>query len=154
MKAAPSEPSTLFVRAFHSRARRRPAPVDAAAALAVLSAGALYVFAHSPFILQPGIRVDLPSAPTRDGLPYAGAQIVTMTAEGRIFFQDQERSLSGLRDALRAARRRAPDLAVLLEADGRVPADALVDMYRLAAEVGIRQVTLATRPSAAEPEAR
>ncbi len=154
MKPAPAESSTLLARAFHPRHRRRLAPVDAAAVLAVLSAGALMVFAQSPFILQPGIRVDLPVASTRDGLPYAGALIVAMTADGRMFFQDRECSPAGLRDALRAARDRTPNLAVLLEADGRVPASALVEVYRLAAEVGIRQVTLATRPSAAEPEAR
>lgn len=154
MKSATSEPSTLLVRVFHPRHRRRLAPLDASAVLAVLSAGALYVFVHLPMIQQPGIRVDLPPAPTLDGLPYIDAKIVTLTAEGRIFFEDQPYSLSGLRDTLRAACQRTPDLAVLIEADGRVSTEALVELYRLAAEAGLRHVTLATRPSATEPEAR
>ncbi len=110
-----------------------------------------------PFVLQPGIAIDLPTTPIGEGHPFGHSMVIVVqtatdneTYEAIVFFDDRRFRFDTQREALREAMHRAatrrPDLPLILEADHRVRHGLMVDIYTLATEVGIRQVNVATRP--------
>ncbi len=107
----------------------------------------LYIFhlVQSPFVLQPGLLVNLPASPFHSGVPY-GARVVTMTQSGLIFFNDERMTLETLSTALAQWDRERPETTLLIEADGRVLHETLVRVYNMALASGIEKVVLATRP--------
>lgn len=123
----------------------------------------MFLALQSRFILQPGLSVSLPAAPFAGGSPYGHVVVVLHQespgrdgAESIVFFDD-ERFVLGrpgqaerLRAAFAAARGRRPDAAMVIEADRRVSHGTLVDLVNAAAEAGIGEVNLATRPAGRE----
>ena len=64
------------------------------------------------------------------------------------FFNDERMTLDGLAGALARTVRDDPGRALLVEADGRIAHQSLVEVYNLAVAAGIRHVLLATRSPA------
>jgi biopolymer transport protein ExbD len=122
--------------------------IDVAALADVILLLFLFYLAHSSFILQPGISMDLPSMPFRDGT-LDSAKVVTLTQEGLVFYDDERTTLDGLASAFAQARHDDPSTRLIIEADRRVPHGTLVAVYRMASEAGLQGVTLATRMPAA-----
>jgi biopolymer transport protein ExbD len=139
--------SPMFPRVFRPRMRRVAAPIDAVAFLNVLLVGVLFYLLRAPFILQPGIRVELPESAFADGQPY-DSLVVTVSQEGMLFFNDRRVSLEDLRTEFRKALHARPDRALILEADRRVSHGSLVNLCNLAMECGVRTVSLGTRVAA------
>lgn len=110
---------------------------------------ALFLYAQSAFVLQPGVRLVLPSAPFTDGAPH-GAMVVVVSQEGFVFFNDERIPLEGLASAFRQTAHAAESTTLLIEADARVRQETLIAIYNMAAEAGITDVMLASRlpPSA------
>ena len=119
----------------------------------------LFYMINAPFILQPGVRVDLPEAPFTDGTRY-GHVVVVLSQEaadraaGReeIVYFDDERFILGrpgqperLRAAFVDAVRKRPDAAMVLEADRRVEHGTIVRLLNMAAEAGVREVNIGAR---------
>ena len=98
---------------------------------------------HTSFVVHPAIRMELPEAPLRDGVPY-GSMIVTLTQEGMLFFNDQRTTWEGLRSAFARAAHDHPGEALIVEADSRISYGTLIRIYRMAMDAGIREVALAT----------
>jgi biopolymer transport protein ExbD len=112
----------------------------------------LFFVINTSFVLQPGVRLTLPSAEFASGVPY-GAIVVTISQEGLIFFNDQRMPLEGLEQAFRRSVYENPDAKLIIEADGRVQHRKLIDLYNMAMAAGIREVALATRlPPSPPPE--
>lgn len=70
--------------------------------------------------------------------------VVTISQEGMIFFNDERMTMDALPAALRRLARTNPGATLLLEADGHVFHDTLIQVYNMAV-AGIEKVTLATR---------
>ena len=118
-----------------------------------------YLGLSQSFVLQPGIRVELPTAPFTDGTRH-GHDIVVLAPEPQagkareelVFFDDQRFMVreAAQMDALRAALARAtherPALPVVIEADAAVRHGTTVRLFNMAQEAGSREVHLATRP--------
>jgi biopolymer transport protein ExbD len=118
-----------------------------------------FLLVDSRLVLQPGVRVELPRAPFREGSP-AGMTAVIMTVgateirPGRtIVFFDDERFLAneaeqmrGLRSAFSARARRRPEADLVIQADRRVPYGTVVDVMNMALEAGVPRVNIAVRP--------
>ena len=143
--------SPMFPRVFRPRLRRVASPVDTVAFLNVIAVGVLFYLLRAPFVLQPGIRLDLPEAAFADGLSY-NALVVTVSQEGMVFFNDRRVTMEDLLAEFQKAVHEQPDRGLVLEADRRVSHGTLVNIYNLAMEAGVRKVSLATRV-AAPPEA-
>ena len=141
---SPAETTAHFPRMFRARNRRIGGTVDCVPFLNVILLGCFYYLSQAPFILQPGVRLDLPSAAFADGVPYS-ALVVAVSQEGMVFFNDQRMTLGELRAGLRQAARERRDPALIVEADGGVQHRTLVEIYNMAIEAGIRRVSLATR---------
>lgn len=99
---------------------------------------------QAPFVLQPGIAMTLPSAPFAFGSRF-GRLTVTVTRDGLLFFNDERVKLHDLAARFREAAALCPDEPLVVQADGFVQNYTLVQIYNMAAEAGIRDVTLATR---------
>ncbi len=116
-----------------------------------------FLLCSLPFVLQPGIAIELPATHIGEGHPFGHTMVVVIQNDPRndsrheiVFFDDRrfhvETQREALRDALRHAVTRRPDLPLVIEADRQVQHGLLVDLYSLAAEAGIREINVATRP--------
>ena len=99
----------------------------------------------SVYVLQPGIKVNLPVSDFAAGTPY-GPMVVTLTQEGMVFFNDERTPLEGLGSAFLEASHRNPDAAITVQSDYRVPYGSVVKVMNMALDAGIRSVNLATQP--------
>ncbi len=116
-----------------------------------------FLLCSLPFVLQPGIAIDLPATHIGAGHPFGHSMVVVLqddphsgNREEIVFFDDRRFRFETQRDALRQALRRAvtrrPDLPLVVEADRQVRHGLLVEIYGLAADAGIREINVATRP--------
>lgn len=133
----------LLRRWYGPRGRRRHL-FDAIPLLDVILLLYLFLFMQSSFIVQPGIRVELPVSAFADGAPY-GDLVVTLSQEGMVFFNDERTTLDGLNEEFRRAVHSKPNASLLIEADRRVSLDSLTAVYNMARDAGLRQVVLANR---------
>lgn len=134
-------------RRFKGRHRRAVGPVEVVALLNVILLMGMFVFASSRFVLQPGVRVQLPSAPFLDGVVY-GSRVLTLSQEGLVFFNDERMDMERLEGSLARTADNAP---LLIEADEGTPYGRLIEVYAMALKAGLREVVLATRPSPVAP---
>jgi len=118
-----------------------------------------YLLLKLPFVQQPGVMINLPRTPYATGTPY-GHRIALVSQESadagarqEIAFFDDERLLLGdpvefmrLRTKLVAAARDKPAAALIIEADKRIAHGTVVDIFNAAADAGIREINIATRP--------
>ncbi len=116
-----------------------------------------FLLCSLPFVLQPGIAIELPATHIGEGHPFGHTMVVVIQDDPRsdqrheiVFFDDRrfhvETQRDGLRAALRQAVARRPDLPLIIEADHQIQHGLLVDLYGLAAEIGIREINVASRP--------
>lgn len=135
-------------RRFPVRALRVRGILDGAPLADVVLLVFFFFVIQSPFVLQPGIRISLPTMSSfSDGVGYGGL-VVTMTQEGMVFFNDERTTLEGLGAAFRRAVHQDPDAVLLVAADGRVRHETLVRVYEMAKEAGISEVLQAGRSAA------
>ena len=104
----------------------------------------LFFIVNSGFVLQPGISVDLPSAPMVGGASY-GSPVVTVSQEGLIFFNDERTTMDGLSTLFTAMPEDQKSASLVIEADGKVSHERLVQIYTMALKAGVKRVVLATR---------
>lgn len=110
-----------------------------------------FVLAISPFVLKPGIRLELPVATQVDGIRFDD-MMLRIPREGFIFFNDEQVQPADLESVLRAAVQERPGTVLILEADRSVPQSSAVAVYDAAARAGFQQIFIATQR--AEPEVK
>ena len=110
---------------------------------------AAFVLATPPFVLKPGIALNLPVAKQSAGIRF-NDMVLSIQREGLLFFNDEHVTLAGLEDAFRTAVKKRPDTALILEADASVSQATATAVYDAAAATGFRQIFIATQSSAAE----
>ena len=141
---------TITEQISYLRRRYRPherlfkGPIDVVPLVNVVLLFVFFFILQSPFVMQPGIVVNLPTASFASGVPY-GALVVTISQEGMMFFNDERMTMEELGAALAQAAFDQPDASLVIEADGRVPHSTLVQIYNMATAAGIKSVVLATR---------
>lgn len=108
-----------------------------------------FVLATSPFVRKPGIFLDLPVASQTDGIQI-NDMMMSIPRDGLLFFNDEQVSLDTLEATFRAAVKKRPGAALILEADQSTPQSTTTAIYDAAAAAGFRKVFIATR-NAAQP---
>ena len=108
-----------------------------------------FVLATSPFVLKPGIAIDLPVAAQTAGIRF-NDMVLSISCEGLLFFNDEQVTLDGLEGAFRIAIEKRPGIALILEADASVSQATAATVYDAAAAAGFRQIFIATQSPAAE----
>ena len=102
---------------------------------------------NSRFVLQPGVRIELPAAPFADGVPFLQSTIVSISRDGTMFCNDERTTVAGLATHFSEAKYANADTTLLIEADKRVQYGQLVEVYNQAQSAGIERIIMATRVS-------
>ncbi len=118
------------------------------AALLVLA----FFLAVSPFVMQPGINIKLPSSPFTGGAQF-GSMVLSITRGGWFYFNDERLDAPRLAEAFEAAVAEHPGAPLIIEADERVPHGSVITAWNAALGAGIFEVSIATRISARSEDA-
>jgi len=110
-----------------------------------------FFLAVSPFVMQPGINIKLPSAPFTGGARF-GSMVLSITRGGWFYFNDERLDKTRLAAALQTATAEDPGAPLIIEADERVPHGIVIQAWNIALDAGVHEVSIATRISAAEEE--
>jgi len=112
----------------------------------------------SQVLVQPGVVVELPSAPFTDGFQSRWlAVILSVPGQGDrresiVFFDDERFRLSepaqveALRLALQRKLRELPDPFLVIQADRSVEYGSIVQVVNLARQAGVKRVNQAVKP--------
>jgi biopolymer transport protein ExbD len=103
-----------------------------------------FVLATSPFVLKPGIVVELPLSKQASGIRFNDC-VLTITPQGRMFFNDELVALARLEDELRQKAQQAPNASLILQADQSVDQSVISTIYDAAASAGFRKILIATQ---------
>ena len=109
-----------------------------------------FFVAISPFIQQPGVRIQLPSAPLSQGVSPFNTMIISITQGGWFYFNDERLNVSQLETALKQEALKSERKILIIEADERVSHGAVIQAWNAALRAGIDQVSMATRISPAQ----
>lgn len=110
-----------------------------------------FFLAVSPFIMQPGINIKLPTAPFSGGTPFS-AMVLSITHGGWFYFDDERLDAPRLTIALETAATEKPGTPLIIEADERVLLGTIVVAWNAAHNAGISEVSIATRNTTATGE--
>ena len=108
-----------------------------------------FFLAVSPFIMQPGINIQLPASPFTGGAQF-GSMVLSITRGGWFYFNDERLDEPRLAQALEAAVVENPGAPLIIEADERVSHGAVITAWNAALGAGVTEVSIATRNPAAE----
>lgn len=121
-----------------------------------------FVLIKGTFVIEPGVQIELPTAPLRGGAPAGLAAVVLSVETGQpglreemVVFDDvrylvqDEAQMARLQTAIAREAIRLSVNSLLLDADRRVENGTLVRLYAMAREIGLAEVNLATKSPAA-----
>jgi biopolymer transport protein ExbD len=105
----------------------------------------IFFLLSSSFVIQPGIKVQLPRAET--GEPQTERQvIITLTEGGEIFYNNEKIVLTELGGRLLPAMEHDPDNVVIIQADRTVSLQNTIEVIDIAKAVGATRFNIATEP--------
>lgn len=105
----------------------------------------IFFMLSSSFVLQTGIRVDLPQARTPK-LQDEQDIVITITRSNEIFLNDEKMSTAQLPIALLERLTKSKNKVVLVKPDKRVETGRLVEVMSIAKSVGVESLGIATEP--------
>lgn len=109
----------------------------------------LFFMLSSSFILQPGIKVNLPESKVSEAQSEDNI-IVTITSERKILLNDENITEETLGIKLRPIAKRTPDKIVIIKADDRVNYGLVVKVMGEIKSAGINRLAIATKPKKRE----
>lgn len=105
----------------------------------------IFFLLSSSFVIQPGIKVQLPHAET--GEPQTERQvIITVTEGGEIFFNNEQIAIADLGARMLPVIERDPDNVVIIQADRTVSLQNTIEVIDIAKAVGATRFNIATEP--------
>jgi len=115
--------------------------IDIAPLIDVVFQLLIFFMLTSSFIMQPGIKVNLPKAVTSEVIDEENI-VITVSSENIIYVNDKIFFLAELKNLLRRfAKKNKP---VLIKSDRRASLGRVVEIWDTCRELGIRQVNIAT----------
>ncbi len=139
---------------FPRNARIFRGQLDLAPVAGVVFLLVIFLLPQSTLVLPPGVEIRLPEV---SGQPLPGPAepraVVAMDRQGQIYFDSQLVDAGQLRERLRQAVERTPDLALIIQADQEVRLESFFHLSKLAGEAGLQRVYLSGRPPLPPPPA-
>lgn len=106
----------------------------------------IFFMLSSSFILQPGIKVDLPTVNIPNAEKPTGPSI-TIRRDGRLFLNDKEIHLSKLEESLKFEKEgKGDDIVLIIKADQKTPHGKVVEVMAIAKNAGFGKIGIATKP--------
>ncbi|MAS98449.1 MAG: hypothetical protein CMF29_05940, partial [Kiritimatiellaceae bacterium] len=130
-------------RKFRPRLRYRGGSVGCTILLDIAFILIAFYLVVSPVILKPGIQIELPAAVFNGGV-VLGGDVVSITRDERIYFDDEQIDLDRLVEHLIVRVNKEPKLVLIIEADRQVSHGRLVDVWSAAQAAGVQSISLAT----------
>lgn len=103
----------------------------------------LIIFMILAPMIHKGVEVQVPESSAGESLSKQNQHIVSITREGRLWFDDQETSLEHLQEHLQTI---APDDTIYVQSDKSVPYGQVVEVISQIKENGLQKVGLVTVP--------
>ncbi|MBM3246655.1 MAG: biopolymer transporter ExbD [Candidatus Omnitrophica bacterium] len=101
----------------------------------------IFFMLTSSFVMQPGIRVNLPKAVTSEAVKLENIEIV-VSSENVIYLGAKVITMAELKSLFKqAAKRKQP---ILIKSDKRASLGRVVEVWDMAREIGITQINIAT----------
>ena len=105
----------------------------------------MYFMLTSTFIMQPGIKINLPSALSTESMEKKQV-IVSLTADGSIFYEEENITIEVLKNILETESRRNPGIMLIIKGDYDVTHGKVVEVMDLAKVSGVSSLAIATQP--------
>ena len=101
----------------------------------------IFFMLTSSFVMQPGIKINLPKAVTSEIVKFEKIEIV-VSSENVTYFNSKVVSTNELKNLLKqAAKREQP---ILIKADSRASLGRVVEIWDICRDLGITQINIAT----------
>jgi len=105
----------------------------------------IYFMLTSSFIMQPGIKINLPTAVSTDNIE-KNEIFISISAEGILFLEEKQVSLQQLESFLRKFNETKKDAIIVIKGDVRTPHGKVVNVMDIARAAGISKIAIATMP--------
>ncbi len=115
--------------------------IDIAPLIDVVFQLLIFFMLTSSFIMQPGIKINLPKAVTSEVIKQGNIEIL-VTGESVIYLNGKIVTLEELKKIFKQASKR--DQTILIKSDRRASLGRVVEIWDLARDMGITQVNIAT----------
>lgn len=106
----------------------------------------IFFLLSSSFVLQPGIKVQLPKSESAEEETQRQI-VITLTEKGAIFLNDQSVTTETLGGKLSKLLQKDRDKVVVIKADQTVSLQNAVEVMDIAKRVGATRLLIATQPS-------
>lgn len=100
----------------------------------------IFFMLSSSFILQPGIKVDLPKSVSSQTLKQSNHALITITPNGNLYFNDTIIAMDNLLKILLDTGKSS----VIVQADGDVNLHYVVSVWDICRRAGITSINIAT----------
>ena len=101
----------------------------------------IFFMLTSSFVMQPGIKVNLPKAVTSEVVKYENIEIM-VTSESIIYLDGRIITMQEMKLLLKQAAKR--NQSILIKADKRASLGRVVEIWDMARDLGITQINIAT----------
>jgi len=101
----------------------------------------IFFMLTSSFIMQPGIKVNLPKAVTSEIVKYENIEII-VSGENVTYFNGKVTTTQELNKLLKQVAKRSQP--VLIKADRRASLGRVVEIWDMCRDLGITQINIAT----------
>lgn len=116
-------------------------PIDIAPLINIVFLLLIFFTLTPSFVMQPGIKVDLPRAVTSEVVKYENVEVV-ISSENVIYINSKVLSLQELKTLLKqTAKVRG---SILIKADRRASLGRIVEVWDMCRDLGIIQINIAT----------
>ena len=106
----------------------------------------IFFLLTSSFVIQPGIRVQLPRAEAAERESQRHV-VITVARNGDIFLNDRQVTLESLGGFLQSAVGERRDQMVIIKADQQVSLQMAVQVMDVAKGIGVSKLLIATQPN-------
>jgi biopolymer transport protein ExbD len=130
---------------FRTNCRITKGRIDPAPMVDVVFLLLIFIILSSPFVLQTGQKVELPTDPQPPDVTFQ-TMVVTVSRDNQLFFNGQPAAFEGLRESLARAAQQERNAVLIVKADRQVTHETITRIFSIAREAGIKDVNLATRP--------
>lgn len=101
----------------------------------------IFFMLTSNFIMQPGIKVNLPQAVTSELIKEEALE-VSVSAENIVYLNGRVSTIRDLKTAIRGVVRKNPP--ILIKADRRASLGRVVEIWDICREAGVSKINIAT----------
>jgi biopolymer transport protein ExbD len=101
----------------------------------------IFFMLTSNFVMQPGIKVNLPKAVTSELIKEEALE-VSVSAENIVYLNGRVSTIGELKTAIRAVAKKNP--SILIKADRRASLGRVVEIWDICREAGVSKINIAT----------